>query len=465
MWTPEALTLLKSLNDKELKAFEKFLNQRHSKHSAIIKVMAYLKKHLDNVEPIEKRKAFARIFPQETYRERLLTDTASDLNLECLRFLMEKKLSTQSWTYQELKLEILQERKLHKPASELQQAMLRQLEEVQQVDIWHFIDKLKLLDQMYFSPSALKWDAAWQELGENLVHQLELFFWGAKLRFTCEALSREKLRGESIPHSLKETLAPEHEFTRELSQLHRAFWYTGKAIEEGSVAAFTDLKNQLSDYQQLLTSSDFLLIFTYLCNHLGHEIRQGQGQLSRELFELYRWGFEQQVLIENGVLNVVVFHNLVELACVVQELDWCHYFISEISALLEWNVRESAKNVAEALLAFEHQNYAQAEMLISKGIKMDINHHLRIKTLEMRLAYEQMNHDPEIPKLLGKRLEEYIKAQEVSDSVQAAYLNFIVIYRQLIRKKSNPQKIMDELNACTYIVNKNWLLAKLNEKH
>ena len=156
MWTPEALTLLKSLNDKELKAFEKFLNQRHSKHSAIIKVMAYFKKQLDEVQPIERRKAFARIFPQETYRERLLTDTASDLNLECMRFLMEKKLDTQSWTYQELKLEILQERKLHKPASELQQAMLRQLEQVERPDIWHFIHKLKLLDQIYYAASALK---------------------------------------------------------------------------------------------------------------------------------------------------------------------------------------------------------------------------------------------------------------------------------------------------------------------
>jgi hypothetical protein len=84
----------------------------------------------------------------------------------------------------------------------------------------------------------------------------------------------------------------------------------------------------------------------------------------------------------------------------------------------------------------------------------------------MRLAYEQMKETHrEIPQLLGKRLEEYIKAQEVSDSVQAAYLNFIAIYRQLIRKKSNPLKTLDNLNACAYIVHKNWLLTKLNERN
>lgn len=304
---------------------------------------------------------------------------------------------------------------------------------------------------------------------EEMSYNLDVFFIAEKLRSYCTLLSwnqtfklNKKIIGIDV--ILKLAQSP---FFKDYPPI--AIYYLISVIKshEGNTEDYYKLKDLLIanlHHFDKKESKDLLDLVIGYCVTLGNK---GMPEFEREAFEWYKLGLKNDIIIRDEHISPTTFRNIVALAVKLGEHIWAEDFIDEHSLYLDPNVRESNVNFSLARVEMNKKNYKKVIQLLSFTEYTEVFQALLSRNLLMASYYELKEWDS-IESLFSSFKLYLDREKTLTKQRKEQYYKLIRYTRSLCKlnkgEKSKLLRLKDEIIHAEAVVNKPWLLEKIEEK-
>lgn len=304
---------------------------------------------------------------------------------------------------------------------------------------------------------------------EEMSYNLDVFFIAEKLRSYCTLLSwnqtfklNKKIIGIDV--ILKLAQSP---FFKDYPPI--AIYYLISVIksQEGNTEDYYKLKDLMIanlHHFDKKESKDLLDLVIGYCVSLGNK---GLPEFERESFEWYKLGLKNDIIIRDEHISPTTFRNIVALAVKLGEYIWAEEFIVDYSIFLDPSVRESNVNFSLARVEWYNKNYKKVIQLLAYTEYTEVFQALLSRTL-LLLSYYELGEEESLESLFSSFKLYLDREKTLTKQRKEQYYNLIKLTRTLTKTKNNNKaklnKLQVEIENAEAVVNKNWLLEKLNEK-
>lgn len=454
--------LLKTLSKREKKAFQEYLQTRHS--GAVpetIRLAGYL---LDDPKKIpaasqSKAAAFPKVFGQEeTYDDARLRKTMEQLLRLLERFLVSEQRAAESFDTRIRLAAILIERKQGKllkrliesplpfPASETDWTT----EDFEQSARWHQL----LYD--YRSNTRREHDP---ELHRRITRSQTVALLARRLRAACIFRSNQKDRSAWLPDPMLDWASREAESSDYAALPLLQILFSGyRALESpDETQHFARFRDGLLSAPACLTRNERRDLLLVAINFCSQRYNAGDTAWLDTQLELYDYGIREGLLLEKGWVTGYTFLNIGTLALIGKRYAWLAQFIEDYRDKVEPRYRESAAAFNQARLDYALKRYRPALALLQQDLFDDVLLNLSAKTVQAKCFYELNEFD-----LLDTHLEamrKYIRRHREVGYYGERYLNFTVALRRIMRIKPGEQAdLRRDISAMPVLAEKEWLL-------
>lgn len=465
MLNSKLILLLRGLKKEELKKFDFYLNRIYDKQNGAIKIFNHIKKYHPEYDSkkLEKKYVFDKVFNNEIYKPRKITDIGSDLHLKLKEYLRWEEIKQASFISNLHNIEIFKKRKLDKFYFEEIYKANRQLNKERDkngLDMFHYLKSMLLYHQEYFSQSTKKIS---KEKGGimGVMKQLDLFYIIAKLKYSCELLSRENILQES--HQIlwiNELLEYCSRHEEDLMPLHKLYLVALFLIKEKKPEHYQKLNRLLFDNVQLISINDQLILFSYLVNY---KVKDKENNYYEELFSLYKSGLESGILLINDEIGYSHFNNIIVIACKAEEFDWVEEFINNYACKLNKKFKSAAVNISLAYLNFEKKEYEKVLTQIQEIECMDAAFSVRGRALVLR-SYFELKEQENLILDYCKAFKVFLKREKIlNKKTLSNYFKLISFVRKLLSKKATKASLQKQIEQEPFFLFRKWVSEKINE--
>jgi hypothetical protein len=304
---------------------------------------------------------------------------------------------------------------------------------------------------------------------EEMSYNLDVFFIAEKLRSYCTLLSwnqtfklNKKIIGIDV--ILKLAQSP---FFKDYPPI--AIYYLISVIksQEGNTEDYYKLKDLLIanlHHFDKKESKDLLDLVIGYCVNLGNK---AMPEFEREAFEWYKLGLKNETLIKHEHMSPTTFRNIVFYALRQGEYDWAENFINEYGVYLDPAVRESNINFSLARIQGYKKNWKKLIQLLAYTEYTEVFQALLSRTL-LLLAYYELSETESLESLFSSFKLYLDREKTYTKQRKSQYYNLIKYTRALTKinkgEKKKLEKLKEEVQAAEAVVNKAWILDKIQEK-
>ena len=208
--------------------------------------------------------------------------------------------------------------------------------------------------------------------------------------------------------------------------------------------------------------NNYLLAINY-CLTKANQFKKG---FRRELFDLYRKGIENRVLLtEDGILTNSTFRNTVNIGTVIKEFDWIKAFIEKYQHYLPKSSREQMVQSAWGKYYFEKGDYSKARDYLMQVNPSNVLLNLNIKSMLVRIYYQE--DEFQLLDALLESMKVYIKRKKILVAQhKRPFMNLIKYTKKLV--KVNPYdrnaktELRQEIEAAHPLIAKDWFLEQVD---
>lgn len=450
-------SLLRTLSPAELLGFQKFIHRCHSGETVTLKVFSHCKRfHAPKTagDKIDLASIYLKVFKTAmgdslNDRKKIL-NPLSDLHLWLKEYLFLEEMRSESWTSKMVWLNILQARGLHREfsglASELYQAQDKQpLPDIhaclQQIATGLYYKRHLVQHQATPDFHAMISCTATIKQGADILC----------LKTACEILNDQKIRkpaGTILKTATEQPLMTIYQLLHSLLSSDREEEYAG-------IAAY------LHEHLEILGETEVLTITRMLHNFAAPRIR-GLHHLewAKQVHDLDIILLKKGLYTQEGVMSPTSFCNIVNAACIAQEIGWAKQFIAQNTDTLPERARSECMDLSNAIIAFEEKNFKEALQLLDSPQLKHIQHMARSKSLKLRALYEIDPADEAI-EFLYTSFEKYLKhhRKEQPELVEAT-LAFVGLFRDLHQEKLSKPMLQQKIESTPRLYFRQWLLEK-----
>ena len=458
------ITLLRTLDQKELSAFGKYIKQQHGKEGVVPSVFNYIKRfHPDFMDDKKLELAFAyqKIFKEPIGTNKAkLSNTLSDLHLLLKEFLLLEKVNKKSFENLALWAVILKERGLKsmfgKQAARLQKEVIA-LKRTSVMDYMKGMISNYFFYYQFTEEKLTNNIRALQDCGDDL----DLFYAVCRLKIACEMANRKNLM--SLDYNLDALPAiVELSNSKELSDHPLLQLYLGiyELISFRKDRYFPIIENRLVKQINDLKPEELHTILSYLHNYASAQIRGGNEKYWDMTHKLNKFSVQHELFARSGEMSTSQFNNIVQTACKVKDFEWASYFITKNLQLLHEDVVNNAVKLAEAIIFFEQKKYQKVLQILENVKPTDLYHAIRSRSLTLISHFELEDSKVDI---IGHSIafEGFLKRnRKPNREVVNATMRFIGIVKMLARQKATKKTILEEIISSDSIYFKSWLLKK-----
>jgi len=224
---------------------------------------------------------------------------------------------------------------------------------------------------------------------ENVIDNLDAFYFSAKFRYGSEVRLRELHLAEKSELILLEEMleAVKHPLFESKSFVH-IFSTIIHLYETKNRALYDKLKSLIFENFEQFSVKEKLDMVTLANNFCILECNQGKSEYYVEIFELYEYGLNNGIWITDGIMDYAVFDNIVTVACNLKKFDWVDTFIKTYSKDLREDVQESVKTMALCRLEFSMNNFEKTLELLRDVEFVDVQYNINAKVFQLRSYYE-----------------------------------------------------------------------------
>lgn len=209
-------------------------------------------------------------------------------------------------------------------------------------------------------------------------------------------------------------------------------------------------------------------VFNYLQNFCIQQINSGNQEFLRELFELYRYQLEKELLLVNGYLPEWHFKNIVTTGLRLDEHAWVRQFLENYRDSLHPEVRENAYSYNLAAFFYHLKNYEEVLRLLLSVEYTDLRYHLDAKSLLLRTYYDLEEEEALLS--LTEAFRQFLKRNKsLSEFQKQGYFNLLRFTRLAFRLKmtkgfvpekkweADRKKLQAGLTSAETVFNQSWL--------
>jgi len=302
---------------------------------------------------------------------------------------------------------------------------------------------------------------------EEIAQNLDRFYLAEKLRYYCTILSHQDIAAleykmlfidEIIKH------VESHGYNdvppiRIYYQILLTYKYPDNREH------YDILRELITKYIHYFPESQVKEILDASFNYCVLKSNSGYPEFVRELFELYKESLNNKSILVKGQITPWSFKNIVTSGLRLNEFDWVENFITKYKVLLEPKFQSNSTTFSLAQLYFYKKDYPNVIALLSKVEYNDLSYNLGSKTLLMASYYELDEMEA-----LGSFLDTFrvylSRNKELPTARRQYFLNTISIVKRLSKiipgDKKEIEKLQSEVNNTQGVVDKNWILEKLN---
>lgn len=398
----------------------------HNKNQRVKQLFEFLSQKKEKLGngTLEKESCFASIYPEEAFQEQKLFNIASLLFRKVQEFQAQLIYRDRSG-----------EQQIHLMTHQAGQQLWEEMEKSQRkLEKGNWPSSLPFADDFYAYQSGmmqiqrdLETQRHSNESFFSTIHHLDRFFLASRLKLACEHLNRSQVVvSEEDPFWNMEALVPQDLKEDDADPGAAALTLYLKIFRMFSHPGDGD---RYRHCVEMLKQSPYLLAAdrrdgtAYCINYCIREINAGTLSFQKELFQLYHWAIEEQVLLEEGVLGEWHFKNIVRTAIRQGALTWAERFVNENVPFLKEEVRENAYSFNQASIFFEQKAYSEARKLLLRVRFTDLFYSLDSKVLLSKIYYEVEEDEP--LRSMVKSLQIFLRRKSsLSPAQKTLYVNF-----------------------------------------
>ncbi len=456
-------TILRALSKEELASFHKYLKKEHGNQRIALSLFAHIRKfhpHYRDEKQLEMAYAYHKVFGVQIGKNRKsVSNTLSDLYIWLKTFLLSEKATKDSFASRFLWLAVLQERGLQ---TEFSKQAMRLESEARNMPKKSAMDYLKELTVNYFVHFYLALEKFPAE-GKN-ISGLDLFYVLAKFKSACEKANFRNVQSveiepEPLPASLDIFLMQQIQPKDPLFLLYKEVYQLLVAHRNES---FDRLEILLPKYADKIAPEEMNLIIRYLHNYATSQIRKGKEEFWERTHLLNKFSLELGIFAKEGLMAGAQFSNIISAACYANDTDWARSFVRSQGSLLKEDIREEVMLLANATILFEDKDFHQVlELLANKNFRSQ-NDMIRSKALILRSFYELQVEEDTILSFC-RTFEDFLRHhREFKREAVEATKRFILIFKKILLKKIEKDRILQLIAEDKPLYFKAWLLNKMS---
>jgi hypothetical protein len=242
------------------------------------------------------------------------------------------------------------------------------------------------------------------------------------------------------------------------------YYYSYKSLTEPNQAShYQQLKKLLFEHYQALESSEIKNIHVIALNFCIKQLNNGDEKYVQEVFDLFKYGLDYNILIKNNVLSRFTYKNIITAALRLKEINWTSQFLEQYTPYLNTKYQKNYHHFASAKLLYTKGDYDETMHLLHQVEYDDLFLNLDAKMILLKIYYEQGSSDA-LEALLNS-FYIYLQRKEVMGYHQSNYKNIIKFTRKLLYlatyDKGSLKKLQQQIEESSPLTEKFWLLQQI----
>ncbi|MEM8583164.1 MAG: hypothetical protein AAGF87_02785 [Bacteroidota bacterium] len=466
------LSLFTHLTPREYQAFYDWLaHRKHRKLEAYRAVCSYLWSELANPGPpfeqLDLQGLYKRCFPDRTYNNAHWRRFCHDLHNELETFLIERRNirhpDRQIWDrldlYRQLGLDrnhTLALAKAQRDTTANKKCGAEQLFQAYQ------------LERTAYRSGLMQTKRTGSNAMSEYSNTLDKAILALRLRQVCERLSVARLQtdqGKSINEQARQLIEQARQYQNEpaiLLYAQATELYLAKQHEAGD-QYFDAFKSSLETNLHRFDAQEQRDLLLIAINHALRQANAGRREYLQELFDLYKRGLEDEILLEHGRLSIFTFTNAFGAALHVGQTTWAKdYLLTQQSRLPKERGAEVVA-LAKARLAYRAGDYDQVLTELQQADYRDFIHHMTARLMQLK-AYLALDYYHMAENLIsGTR--QLLRRHSDRSYHYKNYRNIFTLAAQVIRlnpgAKVAKNKLVDRISNTQPCTEKSWLLEQI----
>ncbi|MCR9055324.1 MAG: hypothetical protein ACE362_12015 [Phaeodactylibacter xiamenensis] len=465
----------------ELKAVRKAILQKaRHRDSPVVKLWDALVPHHPEFddEQLDLKYLFKKAYRGEDYEPQKLRNLMTTLQQYIEQYLIDAELQAQPQTQHLLLIQALHKRRRTGAFEKALNDGLKKLESAPD-GLLKLQARLALLHERYFFDNIQKNEQRTEDLhqlaqalNEMLAHQLLIYGIDRSVR-------RMTLPDDTTFLGLEEALSfASSDEAPELLEFFQQLWklYTGGVND----ALFLKLKAVFFVNYGSWEEFEVSLALKTLISYLAPLVAGNKEPYISQLFELFQFGYAQELIVVDNQLTATRFLNSVVTGLMVRKFDWVEQFIDSHAVYLLKDKAETL-TLAQVYLLYYKGWHTNAPDLFDKALEiMRSTPHdgwffkLRLRMLEVRIFCDTYGARGHSVSFVLDRISSFRRFIDRSGNGETAvgqrYKKCLGYCRQVIKMKSLPyvdplrkRGLTDEIMAEQHLMLKDWLLYHLDK--
>ena len=443
MYDSKLIKSLKSLDKKEIRRFEEFVQSPffNKSEDATTFCIAILKFAPDFSSPQLKKEKFIKKHTLDEKRLPYLLNQSMTLFEEFLAFLSLEKDEAQRSIYR-------MDQFLQRNLDSLFQAESKKLKkslDAENQPLSHYETLLKVNEkELEFGASTNI--RAYQESLQTTVDSLDLHYLLMKLRYSAAILNQQAIIASGYEIRFLEEIQTYLEKEQIENVEIRIYFHIVRMLQNNTEEDFEALKKLLRDQGKKLQKSTLREVYAFALNFCIRQTRQGKLNYQDELFQLYQVLVDQKVLLENGHISPWHYKNIVTSGLRTKSYDWTLNFIESHKSKLPESHRSNAYTYNLANFHYAQKNYDKGMRLLNQVEFDDPFLNISAKVLLAKMYFEE-NELEALYNLLESFRKFLERNKQVAENVIDANKNFIRHCRQLMRMHEGDEDSLKSLKV------------------
>ncbi|MEM7575770.1 MAG: hypothetical protein AAF433_22895 [Bacteroidota bacterium] len=459
--------LFQSLEPSELKDLRKFVRSPFFNQRAhVVALFDFLEQARKNGSTVDRKLAFARLWPRIAYDDHKLRLSMSLLVKTIEQYLIWQQANHSIAAQQLLLAKAFGQRGLDRHFQRSTRRLDQQLAQQPLRDANYFQQRYQLhLERYQFNSRQNRMKGFPLEEVET---NFDIAYLAAKLKQSCLMLSHQAIYNKAYDFGM---LAEAIAFIEEKGYLKQpaisVYYYAYHALtaqEEGEY--FAIFKSQIFEHQSLFSKADIRDLFLLATNYCIQKLNQGYQDYAREGLDIYQEGLKSELLLQQGRLSNFTYSNIVAKAIVCKEFSWASDFIENYRHLLAPSIQESSYAYNLAWLKYEQKDYDAALELLQRSHFSDTLLSLSAKTIALKIYFEL-----EAFELLSSHLDamrSFLNRKKLLAYHRQNYANTIKYTKKILDlppyDAERRSQLQQEIKATASVAEKKWLLRQLAPK-
>ena len=460
----KVISLLKSLQENEIRAFRKFAKKNYSGRQRTLLLFNHILKYKpDYTSPhLQKEFIINKVYANDI-SSKALSNEASKIYTWLEDFLIYQKLESgkEQFLRELILLREFKERQMVDQFFSKAKALKISFH-APTTDIWDYLKKMILNHELYYFVQTNKLTKKPSSLFENL-KLLDLFHHGLRLKYQSELNTRNIVLRSIETESLPELGSIDFVNVPELEHIFILLYsLAAQLITTNSDDIYNKLEENYIKFRSRLRKSDQFILLTYLINYNARLIKQGDLGSLKKLTKIYQYASESNLLTPHNYIDDATFSNIVVTACQTKDFEWAYHFIEKYHNKLQEKHKESILHIAKAQILFAKGKYEETVSYLNDISFPDVHADLTVRFLLLRSWFE-LKEELVLVSYINAT-ESFLRRNKILSRVNiAASLRFLRMLRILIKKPKDPSKFIELIKGTSELFNRNWLLEKAKE--